>query len=354
MKSPITILGLFVLALSGVSAAPAASPAAAAAVQARCTNPLVRKEWRTLSDSEKDAYLAAVNCLHKLPAKLTNLAPGALTRFEDFIAEHKFQTPYIHLVGHFLPWHRLFMWQYEKTLRNECGYTGAQPYWDYTKDSNDISRAPVFTAQHGFGGNGQGAQQCVNDGAFAGWKINIAQSSDRSLKPRCLSRAFWGQLAQQWLTTAKYDEIKRQTTYGTMARTLEGEPNFTQVGMHGAGHFGLGGSNGEAYTSNSDPIFYLHHTNLDRIWWEWQHQNENTRLWDISGSIIPRDRAAFGGDYSQLPNRDVDLDFAMNLGTLGGDAAKVTIRQVMDVLGGSQDGKANQPGVLCYTYDTTK
>lgn len=27
----------------------------------------------------------------------------------------------------FLAWHRYFVWQYEKALREECGYKGYQP-----------------------------------------------------------------------------------------------------------------------------------------------------------------------------------------------------------------------------------
>ena len=36
--------------------------------------------------------------------------------------------PSFSLQGHFLAWHRYFVAAYEKALREECGYDGAQPY----------------------------------------------------------------------------------------------------------------------------------------------------------------------------------------------------------------------------------
>ena len=50
------------------------------------------------------------------------------TRFDDFAATHINLTLSIHLDGLFLPWHRNFVWLYEKALREECGFTGSQPY----------------------------------------------------------------------------------------------------------------------------------------------------------------------------------------------------------------------------------
>ena len=38
----------------------------------------------------------------------------------------------IHFTGLFLPWHRAFVNDFERELRTECNYKGAQPYWDWT------------------------------------------------------------------------------------------------------------------------------------------------------------------------------------------------------------------------------
>jgi hypothetical protein len=47
----------------------------------------VRKEWRSLTDVEKSAFVDAELCLMALPNK-TSL-PGATTRFDDFQAAHQ-------------------------------------------------------------------------------------------------------------------------------------------------------------------------------------------------------------------------------------------------------------------------
>lgn len=39
--------------------------------------------------------------------------------------------------------------------------------------------------------------------------------------------------------------------------------------------------------SPGDPVFFLHHANLDRLWWQWQQANLTARLADMSGSRIP-------------------------------------------------------------------
>lgn len=39
-------------------------------------------------------------------------------------------------------------------------------------------------------------------------------------------------------------------------------------------------------SSPGDPIFYLHHTWLDKVWWDWQSQNLTSRLTDIGGPNI--------------------------------------------------------------------
>ena len=50
----------------------------------------------------------------------------------------------MHFSGLFLPYHRRFVWLYERALRTECNYAGAQPYWDWTQYYDDLRLGPVF------------------------------------------------------------------------------------------------------------------------------------------------------------------------------------------------------------------
>lgn len=56
----------------------------------------VRKEWDTLSEGDKKDYIDAVLCLQSKPAISGALAPGAKSRYDDFVATHINQTLSIH------------------------------------------------------------------------------------------------------------------------------------------------------------------------------------------------------------------------------------------------------------------
>lgn len=81
-----------------------------------------------------------------------------------------------------------------------------------------------------------------------------------------------------------------------------------------------------------DPIFYLHHANVDRAWWSWQTRNLEKRTKDISGPLV-----AFDWDNEQGGNVTLDHDIAI-FETVSMEAK---VRDVMHI----------QKGVLCYEYD---
>jgi tyrosinase len=81
------------------------------------------------------------------------------------------------------------------------------------------------------------------------------------------------------------------------------------------------------FTDLLDPLFFMHHCNLDRIFWEWQLKDLPTRFHQVGGPIVPFD---YGG-------KNVTLDFEVNIGTL---APNVTLEQLLNPQG----------DVLCYGY----
>lgn len=44
---------------------------------------------------------------------------------------------------------------------------------------------------------------------------------------------------------------------------------------------------GDTISSPGDPLFYMHHTWIDRLWWKWQAQGLPARLEEIGGSNKP-------------------------------------------------------------------
>ncbi|KAF2437919.1 Di-copper centre-containing protein [Karstenula rhodostoma CBS 690.94] len=314
---------------------------------ASCNNPPIRQEWRQLSNPQKKAYIDAVLCLTTQPA-ITNL-PGALNHFDDHQAVHSAQTPSIHWVGHFILWHRYFVATFEKALRETCAYTGAQPYWDWSLDADPTdpsSTAPfstaIFDPATGFGGNGLFVAPtpeqnplnitggtgggCVADGPFAApaFYVNIPTRD-------CLRRDFIPWIMNSFADPALVAHVLAQPDYTSFARAVEGTPSFAATNIHGSGHFGVGGVLGQlgnAANSPADPLFYLHHGNLDHVLWKWQQQDLACRLNEVGGPVMPFDYAGV----------NVTLDFTVDMGPLAGSA---TLKDLLDTEGDT----------LCYTYD---
>ncbi|KAL1598905.1 hypothetical protein SLS60_008050 [Paraconiothyrium brasiliense] len=328
---------------TSTAAAPAETP-----VSTTCTNPPKRQEWRQLSTTQKKEYIDAVLCLTTKPA--ISGIDGTVNRFDDHQAVHSEQTPDIHWVGHFIIWHRYFVATYEKALRNDCGYTSAQPYWDWSLDaepSNPNSTAPfetdIFDPTTGFGGNGPKEEPtadqnplnitggtgggCVQDGPFAApaFYVNVPEKD-------CLRRDFIPWIMNGFADPALVAKVLEQPDYTSFARELEGTPSFDAKNIHGSGHFGIGGVLGQignAANSPADPLFYLHHGNLDHIFWTWQQKDLAARLDQVGGPVVPF-------DYS---GQNVTLDFQINMGALSGNA---TLKDLLNTAG----------DILCYTYDS--
>jgi len=71
-------------------------------------------------------------------------------------------------------------------------------------------------------------------------------------------------------------------------RDMEGLFNYNQplLGVHTAGHFLVGGDpGGDFFASPGDPYFFLHHAQIDRVWWIWQNQDLKTRQNAIGDTI---------------------------------------------------------------------
>jgi tyrosinase len=90
---------------------------------------------------------------------------------------------------------------------------------------------------------------------------------------------------------------------------------------------------GDPLTSTNDPLFFMHHSGLDRIWAIWQDMDSKNRLWDVSGDA---------SGFPLLARSGLTLDTPIWIGAAGPDRP---VRDVMDTI--NRDGK----GFLCYKYD---
>ncbi|KAJ4027870.1 hypothetical protein NW752_000116 [Fusarium irregulare] len=257
---------------------------AAAATSSQCQNPPKRVEWRELGASGQQQYLKAVTCLQSTASEL---GLENATRADDFTYVHSHLDKQIHFVASFLPWHRLFVHVYEKALR-KCGYENVMPYWDWTIDSFDVPSSKIWDPETGFGGNGSPNKTskvsetynmpCVIDGPFEHWQPKFYGTDE---KQHCLSRS-WndgsenvGDMFSTQYTPKAVKKIQAIKHYDDYRQKLERGP-------HGAIHSAIGGDM-IPNSSPNDPVFFLHHTQIDRLWWLWQQQNITARATDFSG-----------------------------------------------------------------------
>ncbi|KAL0932341.1 tyrosinase central domain protein [Colletotrichum truncatum] len=274
----------------------------------------IRKEWGSLSKRERLDYVKAVQCLSSKPARTpSEVVPGAKTRFDDFVATHINQTFTIHATGTFLSWHRQFTWLYEEALREECGYTGTQPYWDWTKSAiTGLEKSPIFDgSETSISGDGEFIDNkgdliltdgdgneitrlptgtgggCVKSGPFKNFTVNLgpvalalpgggSEMNPEGLfayNPRCLKRDLTTEINRRYCNaTAVIRNIVNPRDIASFQDMMQGlSAPANMLGIHGGGHYSFGGDPArDFFTSPGDPVFYLHHAMIDRVWWMWQ------------------------------------------------------------------------------------
>ncbi|KAH7311246.1 hypothetical protein B0I35DRAFT_357532 [Stachybotrys elegans] len=326
-------------------AAAAALPRAESTV---CANPVKRVEFRTLDATLRKQYTDAVMCLTTKPSSI-----GLKTSlYDDFTYVHTHLSRDIHYVAQFLPWHRYFTHLYHKQLQ-ACGYTGPMVYWDWTLDTKDVAGSDFWDPVNGVGGNGGDETEKTNDGRE--WKC-LVDGPFKDIRPaysnlvaaeHCLSRDFFdgenrpGTMRASGYTPEVIADMNKLPDFESFEFRLENIP-------HGSIHSAVGGQMGDLGPSSSpnDPIFFMHHCQVDRLWTLWQQQNLEVRLKDYAGIRERLETPGSGngtadGNSTQdeIPNPRAALTDMMPFMGLTG-AEDLAVSAVMDT----------NSELLCYTY----
>ncbi|KAJ5970516.1 uncharacterized protein N7479_000434 [Penicillium vulpinum] len=321
----------------------------------RNRNTAVRKEWGELKRAERIDYIDAVLCMQRQPQQLSREEyPGVQNRFDDFVATHINYTFNVHLSGLFLPWHRHFIWLWESALRDECDYSGTLPYWNWPLWSENLKASPLFdcsasslsgdgeynpeeesisggavTIPRGSGGG------CVRCGPFKDMKIHMGPF-DRNIasfdklpapgfdyNPRCFNRSLNNFVSSNYDNETIVDALLGTADIADFQVVMDYWPARPDgvLGVHGGGHFSLGSTFQDLFTSPQDPAFMLHHGMIDRLWSMWQAKDEGNRRFALNGTnkiLNPPD------------GRIVTPDTVMEFGLL--DQPR-SVREVMDPTG---------------------
>lgn len=198
----------------------------------------VRKNQASLTKTEWLRFKGAINGL-----KASGIEPPTYQEYVD-IHVQAMTTPAGHMWGahggsNFLPWHREYLIRFENRLRLFNPLVTI-PYWDW---ANDLLPVELSDPQD-----------------LANWGItrNIA------IGPMP--------------TQTQVNNVMAQTTWNGFRTSLEG--------IHNSVHVSVGGHMRTA-SSPSDPIFWLHHGFIDKIWADWQKLNPTIKPTNLSEQLQP-------------------------------------------------------------------
>jgi tyrosinase len=291
----------------------------------RCSNPSVRREWSAISETERVEWIDAVKCLATLPHSdaLTptvdpalSLIPAVNTSssyYDDIVYVHMDLNIEIHFTGQFLPWHRAYVLGFESALKTKCGYNGTQPYWNWSLNTENFFNSSIFdpSPTSGFGGDGDPNNDYqISDGGFS--NEHRAYPVPNKIRRNFTLQAWKGllspfadQVPDPTLDPNKYANTTfDEEEVSKLVNGFEGDFRGFQVyfeafqGAHAGVHsiiaadmFGTCPSNagptcvpGAKWTPN-DPIFFMHHAMVDKVWYDWQHEHE-ANFWSFQGGSV--------------------------------------------------------------------
>ncbi len=184
----------------------------------------IRKDHREMNSAERNAFVA----LLKLEVDMVNdLGDYHDAEFFDIHFNYRDNQPNDDV---FLAWHRYMIFELEQKLQAHCPCISI-PYWDWTTDASTSSS--LWDAHF--------------MGEFDGlWGLNRSVGGSGSLP-----------------TTAQVNSVQSIAGWADYTSTLESSV------VHTGGHGWVGGIMNSG-ASPKDPIFYLHHGMVDKLWDEWQ------------------------------------------------------------------------------------
>jgi hypothetical protein len=207
-------------------------------------------------------------------------ADGKMTWWEAHAQIHNNSCP--HGNWFFLPWHRAYLHYFELVCRTFCGDESfSLPYWDWSADarlplefdSGDEATNPLYNS----------TRSLQNRAALVENEITAANVADILATMNFESFAGW---------PSTHPRVRNE-------REVRGKSGRLENGPHNKVHATIQGDMG-AFISPRDPIFWLHHCNVDRLWEAWMAQlslNNISALPAEENVKSPKLTAAYWQDY---------------------------------------------------------
>lgn len=172
-----------------------------------------------------------------------------------FINIHGQYWDHAHFNPRFLPWHRLYLQKFEQELQKRgCPYL---PYWDWSLDSQDPLHSIIFSNEY-FGKNDPNTHE-IFDGPFSRNQYKTPVGHHNLIRDYNIN-----QKAVFYHPSLLVKEMNKDT-FSQWSRDVE-------YGPHASVHSTLGGKIGDMskWTAGNDPLFWLHHSFIDKLWFEFQ------------------------------------------------------------------------------------
>ncbi len=231
----------------------------------------VRKNAASMGPPEISKFINALLALKKEP---TVTASGTATNiYDQFVSIHdgvmskRLRTGGSNINGGhsgpaFCSWHREYILRFEKALQDISGDPNMfLPYWKW--DSVNTSDTDLI-----FVDDFMGPRERITSGFFAevpdpnvnpdGWKINPALDTGNGTTLTRNSFSVNSRIASDGRNSLLQTEFAGP---GRFRSLLESAHNSIHVAV--GGHM-------LTMTSPNDPIFFMHHANVDRLWAQWQ------------------------------------------------------------------------------------
>ncbi|QDV15470.1 Tyrosinase [Gimesia panareensis] len=204
----------------------------------------IRKNANELTAEERERFLSA----------FAQLNAKGLGRFTDFREMHtSTSSPQAHGAAGFLPWHRIYILDLERELQ-EIDPSVALPYWRFDQPApklfkkNYLGEADPVT----------GAVHFDSANPLQFWTTDGVQGFMR--RPRFNTNTQSANVIDETAT------LNLGNDYDAFI-DMEGDP-------HGYAHTSFMGPISSVPTAARDPLFFLLHCNVDRLWAKWQRKND--------------------------------------------------------------------------------
>jgi tyrosinase len=181
----------------------------------------------------------------------------------------------------FLPWHRMYLIRLEQELQrvlNDPDF--GLPYWDWAEDGELSSSQQIQTQLWTNSGIGE-PRGNVTQGRIGDMRVRLISfnmsGTVQSISPRRIQRNASNSRARTLpkkshvhsaVAHNQYDVSPWDRTVASHRNLSEGWTGATPPAMHNRVHVWVAGDMGPG-TSPNDPVFFLNHCNVDRIWERW-------------------------------------------------------------------------------------